>query len=75
MGRARLCRMEARDTVRVAKHITEPKCAADGNYESIQCDSSGRWCWCINENGKMVGSMKPLKKLNCSSTGKGRKQT
>ena len=76
MNRARMCRLVARKTVKMAKHISEPKCGADGNYESIriQCESSGKWCWCVNENGRRVGSIKPLKKLNCSSTDKGRNQ-
>ena len=74
MNRARMCRVVARNTMKVVKHIAEPKCDADGNYETIQCEASGKWCWCVNENGKRVGSMKLLKKLNCSSTDKGRNQ-
>lgn len=71
MSRARMCRVMARNTLKMVKHIAELKCTADGNYERTQCESSGKWCWCVNENGMRVGSMKPLKKLNCSSTVKG----
>ena len=67
--------MATRTAKRLAKHLTEPECAADGKYESIQCESSGRWCWCVDDNGKKVGFGKKLKKLNCSSIGKGEKQT
>ena len=74
INRARMCRMVARTTMRWVKHIAEPKCDADGNYEIIQCELSGKWCWCVNENGKRVGSMKPLKELNCSSAHEGRNQ-
>ena len=72
MNLARMCRVVARNTMKLVKHIAEPKCDAAGNYETIQCESSGKWCWCVNENGKRVGSTKPLKKLNCSSTDNGR---
>lgn len=74
MSRVRMCRLVAKKTMKSVKHIAEPKCDVDGNYETIQCESSGKWCWCVNENGKRVGSMKLLKKLNCSSTDEGRNQ-
>ena len=75
MNQERMCRRVARDTKKMVKHIAEPKCDANGNYESIQCESSGKWCWCVSENGRRVGSMKPLKKLNCSSIDKRRNQS
>lgn len=75
VNRARMCRVVARKTMKMVKHIAEPKCDVDGNYERIQCESSGKWCWCVNENGRRVGSMKPLKKLNCSRSDKGRNQS
>ena len=74
MNRARMCHLVARKTVKMVQLIDEPKCDADGNFKSIQCESSRKWCWCVNENGRRVGSMKPMKKLNCSSTDKGRNQ-
>lgn len=75
MNRARMCFVVARKTMKSVKHIAEPKCDADGNYETIQCESSGKWCWCVNENGKRVGSTKLPKELNCSGTDKGRNQS
>ncbi|XP_078349977.1 uncharacterized protein LOC144634818 [Oculina patagonica] len=73
MGRATMCRMVARFTRIMEKYVTKPKCAADGSYESIQCESSGKRCWCVDENGNMVGyGVKSLKKLNCSSAVIGR---
>ena len=69
-SRARMCRVVARNTIKMVRHLAEPQCDADGNYESIQCESSGKWCWCVNENGRRVGPRKPLKKLNCSSIDK-----
>ena len=73
--RERVCRMLVRGIQRKAKYFTEPKCAADGSFESIQCGPSGKKCWCVNGNGKMVGFMKSQDKLNCSYIGKGNRQT
>lgn len=73
LNQERMCRMIARDILNMLRYITEPKCAADGNYESIQCGSSGRRCWCVDVNGKMVGFMKSRDKLNCSAKGRKRK--
>ncbi|KAJ7330750.1 hypothetical protein OS493_021679 [Desmophyllum pertusum] len=70
LNQERMCRMIARDILNMLRYITEPKCAADGNYESIQCGSSGRRCWCVDVNGKMVGFMKSRDKLNCSAKGR-----
>lgn len=56
----------------MAKYLTEPKCAADGNFESVQCNPSGKKCWCVDENGKMVGwKMGARDKLNCSTSDEG----
>lgn len=74
-SRARMCRVVARNTMKMVKHLAEPQCDADGNYESIQCESSGKWCWCVNENGRRIGPIKPLKKLNCSSIDKSKNQS
>ena len=74
-SRARMCRVVARNTIQMVRHLAEPQCDADGNYESIQCESSGKWCWCVNENGRRVGPRKPLKKLNCSSIDKSNNQS
>ena len=58
----------------MAKSITKPRCAADGNFERIQCGSSRIKCWYVDENEKMVGyKKKPYNKLNCSSVDKGKK--
>ena len=56
----------------MAKYLTEPKCAADGDFESVQCNPSGKKCWCVDENGKMVGwKMGVRDKLNCSTSDEG----
>ena len=74
MLRVRVCRIIARETRRMEKYFIEPKCTADGKFESIQCGPSGKKCWCVDENGRMIGFMKPQEKLNCSNVHQGRRQ-
>ena len=74
LKRARACHTVAWHSMWMAKYITKPRCAADGNFERIQCGWSRMKCWCVDENGKMVGyEKKPYNKLNCSSVDKGKK--
>lgn len=67
-----MCCLVVKKIMKLVKYIVEFKCDVDGNYEIIQCELLGKWCWCVNENGKRVGLMKLLKKLNCFSIDEGR---
>ena len=73
MFRAKVCYVLSRDTRWMARHSTEPKCGADGNFERKQCGPSGKKCWCVDEEGKMI-SRKDPDSLNCSKTYEGRRK-
>ena len=56
----------ARRAGKMVRHLTKPKCASDGSFESMQCGSSDKRCWCVDENGRKRGPVKSRNKLNCS---------
>ena len=56
----------ARRAGKMVRDLTKPKCASDGSFESMQCGSSDKRCWCVDENGRKRGPVKSRSKLNCS---------
>ena len=56
----------ARRAEKMVRDLTKPKCASDGSFESMQCGSSDKSCWCVDENGRKRGPVKSRNKLNCS---------
>ncbi|XP_036904476.1 thyroglobulin [Sturnira hondurensis] len=45
-----------------------PQCAEDGNFQTVQCRSDGRSCWCVDADGREVpGSRQPGRPVACLS--------
>lgn len=74
MYRATVCRILSRQTRRMGRYFKEPKCGADGNFERMQCGPSGEKCWCVDKEGKKIGSREDPEMLNCSKTYGGRRK-
>ena len=45
-------------------------CKPNGSYSDVQCDSSSKECWCVDQNGDEILGTRTLRLLVCSSTGK-----
>ncbi|XP_059528341.1 thyroglobulin [Myotis daubentonii] len=49
-----------------ADHV--PQCAEDGSFQTVQCRSDGRSCWCVGADGREVaGSRQPGRPVACLS--------
>ncbi|XP_014400466.1 PREDICTED: thyroglobulin [Myotis brandtii] len=49
-----------------ADHV--PQCAEDGSFQTVQCRSDGRSCWCVGADGReVVGSRQPGRPVACLS--------
>ncbi|XP_022796484.1 uncharacterized protein LOC111334939 [Stylophora pistillata] len=68
--REKICRKLTRVTHLYAINTNVPTCAADGSYDSKQCTSSRKFCWCVDKNGRPREKMqiKRYEELNCSKT-------
>ncbi|KAM5314931.1 thyroglobulin [Glossophaga mutica] len=45
-----------------------PQCAEDGSFQTVQCRSDGRSCWCVGADGREVpGSRQPGRPVACLS--------
>nr|AIY27452.1 thyroglobulin [Fukomys anselli] len=45
-----------------------PQCSEDGSFQTIQCLNDGRFCWCVDSDGREVpGSRQPGRPTACLS--------
>ena len=48
-----------------------PQCAADGNYEEVQCYGSTGYCWCVDVGGIPVDGTMTRGLPHCNKTALG----